>query len=83
VARARNTGMRYSSSGLTLEDPGTAPLLLEPVVAAITIKGAAEISINALDINGFRTDRFLKHQGGTFAIDGGVFETLYYEVRRG
>ena len=45
VARARNTGMRYSEDGTRLLNVGRAPIRLEPVRLALRLDGAAHEAI--------------------------------------
>ena len=45
VARARNTGMRYSEDGTRLLNIGRAPIRLEPVRLALRLDGAAHEAI--------------------------------------
>ncbi|MGQ9696700.1 MAG: hypothetical protein ACUVRO_01740, partial [Armatimonadota bacterium] len=51
VARAENSGMVYNRARTSAVDPGRAPILVEPVVAEITIQGipSDRISVTAVD----------------------------------
>jgi len=84
VARARNTGMRYSADGARLEAVGGPPILLEGVRAAISLRRAGEPVVSALDAGGRRTERrpvvSRTGAGAGFVADGARDRTLYYEV---
>ena len=81
LARDRQTGASYSADGSRLEEVGGPPLLLEPVQARITFKGAAITSARAVDIDGVPRAVEVERSGNTIAIDG-RYATYYYEVRR-
>ncbi len=81
VARAQNTGMRYSGDRSRVEAKGKAPILLEPVKAAVAIKRRGRApKVYALDHDGKRTATTVPVRGGQFVIDGARYRTLYYEV---
>jgi len=79
IARARNTGMKIIGDSLLL-DRGTAPVLMEPVQATITLrrKGAKEVIV--LNHDGERTGKTLPIRNGRFEIDGARDKTCYYLV---
>jgi hypothetical protein len=79
IARARNTGMRVFR-GSRLIDRGTAPIVMEPVKARITIRKTGRPTVYLLDHNGCRTDATLPVRDGTFTIDGARDKTCYYLV---
>jgi hypothetical protein len=79
MARARNTGMRYSADGKALDAVGTAPIILEPVRASITLNRPAR-TVNILDHDGRRTGRSLPVKGRSINLDGATDKTMYYEV---
>jgi hypothetical protein len=81
LARDRQTGALYSADGTRLEEVGGPPLLLEPVQARITFKGAALLSARVVDIHGTPTDREIERAGNTITIDG-RYASYYFEVRR-
>jgi hypothetical protein len=85
VARAMNTGMRYSANHGELLAVGDGPVLLEPVEARISVRGAEGCTVCALDHAGRRTDVQVRVEwrdgAGTFRI-GARYGTIYYELRR-
>ena len=82
LARDKQTGTRYSADGKMLEATGTAPLLLEPVVATIKLNGAAPVSVTPCDHYGVPMAAQVPVAGdGTFTIDG-RYRAYYYEVKR-
>lgn len=80
LARARNTGMKFSVSGDELLDQGKGPVLLEPVRATMTIAGRRVTGVRLLDHDGRRTDKTVPVVDGAFTVDGARDETPYYEV---
>jgi hypothetical protein len=78
LARARNTGMKFSPAGARLLIPGVAPILMEPVKATLAIPGKSRVVL--LDHDGKRTDKTLPVVNGTFTIDGARDQTPYYLV---
>jgi hypothetical protein len=81
LARDKQLGAVYNEAGTELLETGGPPLLLEPVQATIALKGAAVVSVKAVDVYGVPTDRQLERTGNTFRIDG-RYATYYYEIRR-
>lgn len=82
LAKDKQTGARYSADGKTLETAGTAPLLLEPVVATIKLAGAAAKSVTPCDCYGVPMKASVPvGADGTFVIDG-RYRAYYYEVKR-
>jgi hypothetical protein len=83
LARARNTGMVYSEDGTEVLEVGEAPILLEPVEAAITLKRGGSPTVRKLDHVGRQTDVLIpvekQPEGARFAI-GAEYSTLYYQV---
>ncbi len=79
VARNSNSGYKILSVDNRMLDNGTAPILLEPVKAAITC-GRAVAAVNILDHDGQRTGRTLPVDHNRFEIDSGKEKTIYYEV---
>ena len=80
VARNCNTGFKYFALDTKVIDNGQAPILLEPVKAAIAISRRQVAAVHVLDHDGRRTDRELTVKNGAFTIDGARDQTLYYEV---
>jgi len=56
-------------------------LLLEPVQATLTFKGAPLSSVNVVDVYGVPTARQVECTGNSFKIDG-RYATYYYQVKR-
>ena len=81
LARDKQLGTIYNEDGTQLLETGGPPLLLEPVQATITLKGAALTSVKVVDVYGVPTDHRLERTGNTFRIDG-RYATYYYEVKR-
>jgi hypothetical protein len=81
LARDKQLGAVYNEDGTQLLETGGPPLLLEPVQATITLKGAPLTSVKVVDVYGVPTDRQLDCTGNTFRIDGRSM-TYYYEVNR-
>lgn len=55
AARAENSGLLYNSTRTRILDPGTAPILVEPVLGDIIFPGRNAATVYALDENGYRT----------------------------
>jgi hypothetical protein len=81
VARARNTGMKFSPAGDRMLAAGKAPVLMEPVKAAVTIRKDGSPKVFILDHDGKMTDREIPIESGTLAIDGARDKSPYYLVR--
>ena len=81
MARDKQTGARYTPSGESLLEVGKPPLLMEPVQAVITFKGAPPKEVNVLNFHGVPTGRQVKTDGPNFTLDG-THRTYYYEVKR-
>jgi hypothetical protein len=80
VARNCNTGFKYFAIDGKPLDNGKAPILLEPVKAAVTFAGRPVVAVNLLDHSGRRTGKSLPVNHGRFTIDGSRDRALYYEV---
>lgn len=82
VARARNTGMRYTADGTEVLEVGSSPIQLEAVRAKVSFTGPRKPrQVFVLDHDGRRTDRTLPvTPEGIVALDGTRDRTLYYEV---
>jgi hypothetical protein len=81
MARDMQTGTRYNADGTELLAAGAPPLLMEPVQATLTFKGAPITSVKVVDIYGVPTATDVAHTGNTVTIDG-RYATYYYEVKR-
>jgi hypothetical protein len=80
VARNCNSGFKhFAVDGKTL-DNGKAPILLEPVKAAITFAGRTVAAVNLLDHSGRRTGKTLPVSNGRCTLDGTADQALYYEA---
>lgn len=80
LARARNTGMKFSISGDELLDKGKGPVLMEPVKATIAVAGRRVASVRLLDHDGRRTEKTVPVSNGQFTLDGARDQTPYYEL---
>ena len=81
LARARNTGMKFSPSGDRMLARGEAPIVMEPVKARITLRRPGAPRVVLLDHDGRPTAGTLEPAGGTLTIDGARDRTPYYLVR--
>ncbi len=81
VARARNTGMKFSPDGGLLLAPGQAPIRMEPIQARITVRKPGTAKVILLDHDGKTTGKTLPIENGVIRIDGARDRTPYYLVR--
>ena len=81
IARARNTGMKFSPSGDRMLAQGAAPIRMEPVTARITLRKPGSPKVLLLDHDGKPTDKTIPLEDHTFAVDGARDKTPYYLVR--
>jgi hypothetical protein len=81
MGKDKQTSSQYNADGTQLLAIGGPPLLLEPVQATITLKGAPAAEISVVDIYGVPTAKKVKAAGAAFTIDG-TYKTYYYEVKR-
>ncbi len=80
IARAKNTGMKYSSTGDTLLTKGDAPLLLEPVHATITLpENSSNCKVEILDHDGLATGKFVPVTNNSFEISG-KYKCIWYRI---
>jgi MYXO-CTERM domain-containing protein len=78
VARERASGAAYSDDDTQLLSVGGPPLLMEPVVAQVTLPGV--VSVKALDVDGWpRVD--VPVEAGSFTLDG-RWRTNWYLAER-
>jgi hypothetical protein len=80
MARARNTGMKFNETGDELLDFGKAPVLMEPVVADITIRREGQPTVVLLDHEGCPTSKTLAIPNSVVSIDGKRDHTMYYLI---
>ncbi len=80
MARAVSSGFTIMTINNHMLNPGTAPLLMEPVQADIAIDGRIIAAVNVLDQNGVLTQKTLPAQGGAFHVNSADDHTLYYQV---
>lgn len=80
IARARNTGMKFSPDGKRLLASGQPPVLMEPVKATIAINRPKQARVIVLDQDGVPTKQTLPVVDGRFVIDGAKEKTPYYLV---
>lgn len=81
IARARNTGMKFSPDGAMLLAAGEAPVRMEPVKARITVRRSGMSRLIPLDHDGRPTDRVIPVEKGRFEIDGARDKTPYYVLQ--
>ncbi len=82
LAQDKQTSARYNADGTALEAVGTAPLLLEPVQAALKFAGAKPAQVRALDHYGVPTGKTVPiAPDGGISIDG-TYRAYYYDVTR-
>ncbi|MCH5375489.1 MAG: hypothetical protein JJ992_16080, partial [Planctomycetes bacterium] len=79
IARARNSGTKILR-GSRLLDRGKPPILLEPVVARISVHKGGQPQVHILDHDGRRTGKTLPIAEGSFQIDGARDQTCYWLV---
>jgi len=80
VARNCNSGFKYFTVDGKILDNGKAPMLLEPVKAAVTFADRKVAAVNLLDHSGRRTGKSLPVTDGRLLLDGAKDQALYYEV---
>jgi hypothetical protein len=78
IGRVRNTGMKFVGDHLIVR--GKDPILVEPIVADITLARPGKATVSVCDQDGRRTDATLPVNDGRFTIDGATSKTIYYEV---
>lgn len=81
MARARNTGMKFSPDGARLLAQGTAPIVMEPVTALLTLKKTGTPKVLLLDHNGKPTGATLPVDNGKILLDGTRDKTPYYLIQ--
>ena len=78
LARIRNTDQRMA--GDSSMDWGRGPILMEPVVAEITVKRPGAFTVHILDQDGRRTGDTLPVEGRVIKLDTAENKTIYYEI---
>ncbi|MDF2927547.1 MAG: hypothetical protein K0R57_6461 [Paenibacillaceae bacterium] len=85
VSKARNTGMVMDDEGMVMQEPGTGPMLVEPVAADLVIKTTGDIKVYALDSSGQRKGEVpvVKTAEGysRFSI-GKEYQAVHYEITK-
>ncbi len=85
IGDTRNTGQVMSDDEKTLENGGTAPILVEPITGKVTIKTNTRITVKAVTPNGKVVPTFIpttKTDGGyTFEMKS-QYKTMYYQITR-
>jgi hypothetical protein len=81
MAQDKQLGTVYNEDGTELLETGGPPLLLEPLQASLTFKGAPLYSVNAVDVYGIPTDKHIECTDNTFDIDG-RYAAYYYQLKR-
>jgi hypothetical protein len=86
IARARNTGQKFSPTGDRMLAAGQGPIVMEPVNAQITLRRtgtprSGNPQVFALDHDGRLTQTAIPVKNGVFTIDGARDKTPYYVVR--
>jgi hypothetical protein len=81
MARARNTGMKFSPSGEKLLAAGSPPIVIEPVKVTLTLRKPGAPKVFVLDHDGKMTGRTLPVENGVLTIDTARDKTPYYLIR--
>jgi len=81
MAQDKQLGTVYNEDGTKLIETGGPPLLLEPVQASLTFKGAPLSSVEVVDVYGVPTAKHVECTGNTFEING-RYAAYYYRVKR-
>jgi hypothetical protein len=81
MARARNTGQKFSPDGAAMLASGKGPIVMEPVKARLTLRRAGAPQVFALDHDGKLTPTRIEVENGVLEIDGARDKTPYYLVR--
>jgi hypothetical protein len=81
LARAKNTGMRYSEDHSELTEVGESPLLLEPVNLTLSINGKEAKEIIILDHLGYATPKTIETEKNVLSFDGKETHAIYYLLK--
>lgn len=84
IARARNSGMRYTyeDNETILEEVGEPPLLVEPVNATITFHKGNIRKVTVLDHDGRKTGQTIPAKRGKLELNGARYKTIWYLVNK-
>lgn len=80
IARAKNTGMKFSDDKTELLNSGTAPILIEPVNFTLGLNEKNVSTCFVLDHVGNRTGVRLEIEKDKIVLDGNLNKTMYYEI---
>jgi hypothetical protein len=80
VGRTESTGFSYNKLTGQMLNPGTSPLMIEPIQADVAIAGRTVAAVNILSQNGVLTNTTVPVTNGAFHIDTGKDKTIYYQV---
>jgi len=80
IARAQNTGMKFSDDRTELLERGDAPILLEPVNLSMKIERNTKPKITVLDHSGRKTDQTISVANQWISLDGSKTKTIYYLI---
>ena len=81
MARARNTGQKFSPDGASMLTRGEGPVVMEPVKARLTLRRTGTPQVFALDHDGKMTTTKIAVRNHVIEIDGARDKTPYYLVR--
>ncbi|RYX86473.1 hypothetical protein EON83_02035 [bacterium] len=81
IARARNTGEKFSPDGAAMLARGEGPIVMEPIKARFTLSRPGTPQVFALDHDGKLTATQIPVKNGIIEIDGARDKTPYYLVR--
>lgn len=79
MARARNTGMKFNEEGNVVLDPGTAPIVFEPVKAKISVPFSGNLLVLDHDGAEIRAERTISE---SLTIDGSLDKTPFYLIEK-
>jgi hypothetical protein len=85
VSKARNTGMVMDDEGMEIVNPGTGPMLIEPITADLVIKTTEPITVYALDSSGQRKSQVpvaVTTEGYSSFSIGKQYQAAHYEITK-
>jgi len=81
IGRGYNSGMEYNLSHTAVKKLGTAPVIMEPIIAELDLGGITKkAKVNILDYDGRQTGQTLPCVNGDISIDGTKTKAIYYEI---